>query len=126
MGFAWNSYRESSQWKYLKEKALIRSGYRCECGGGDKRCDQTSHLEMHHDRYPEYPDVDNVVNVRILCRECHENFHKCFPEKASKYISTDEMWKKGSLAACHCNHITIIPQSDIDTLIKNMGLKKNV
>jgi hypothetical protein len=126
MGFAWNQYRHSYMWGIRKGIALERAGYRCECGTGDSRCNRTTQLEMHHDRYPEYPDSDTVTNVRILCRDCHENFHHCFPERASKYISTDEMWKKGLLAANHCNHTTTMPQCDVDALIKNMELKKNV
>jgi hypothetical protein len=73
----WEQYKGSQLWYNLKAEALKFAGNRCqnneECE--QYRCKKTTQLELHHDNYPNCPENDAISNVRILCRDCHENFH---------------------------------------------------
>lgn len=64
----WKEYQGSGKRYELKNKALKRSNFMCEIIG----CHMKKKLEMHHDKYPERPELDCLENVRILCRGHHQ------------------------------------------------------
>ena len=73
----WSDYKGSAQWYRLKDIAMQRAGHRCQHGEEceQQQCPNRTHLEMHHDFYPSCPENDRSENVRILCRDCHQDFH---------------------------------------------------
>ena len=44
-----------------------------------QRCDKTSRVECHHIIYrsekPKHPEIHNIRNLILLCRDCHDWFH---------------------------------------------------
>jgi len=78
---SWNDYKGSPEWYALKDRALMRAGYRCEheecVYEGPVRCTNHENLEMHHITYPDHPIQDSLNNVMILCRDCHDEMHAC-------------------------------------------------
>ena len=51
--------------KAVREEALRRAGGKCE------RCDGTNRLAMHHIMPRSEGGGDNVENLAVLCRRCH-------------------------------------------------------
>lgn len=72
----WKKYQQSSSWKRLKISRLLVAKGQCE--GDDLlfncRCSCKENLELHHLEYPDFPfeKYDDIENVRILCRDCHQ------------------------------------------------------
>jgi hypothetical protein len=79
-GLTWDEYLKSPAWYRLKDKAMVRAGFQCEAIHNGVRCDEISHLDCHHDKYPEKPEDDCLENVRVLCVKDHIQFHKDHPE----------------------------------------------
>jgi hypothetical protein len=66
----YDEYLQSDHWQDTREFALGRAGHRCQvCNTNDER------LEVHHRTYErrgeEFPE-----DLIVLCRTCHETFHK--------------------------------------------------
>jgi len=116
----WEEYMKSEAWFALKKEALARAGYRCECKSDTGRCSSITHLEMHHDRYPQFfPSGDNVRNVRILCRDCHETFHSVAKEHGwfvGYDISTDVIEMRAHWSSLGCCHDAT--EIDISSLVE--------
>jgi hypothetical protein len=81
MSETWGDYCGTQRWYHLKDAALARANFQCE---GELpvnycphfvRCENRENLEMHHDIYPDSPSEDRLGFVRILCRDCHQEFH---------------------------------------------------
>ena len=66
------------RWEEFRQRAFGYHGNACvTCGGEDK--ERGDHHHIHHKRYfkdrePWEYDMDDVT---VLCRECHEDIHRC-------------------------------------------------
>lgn len=64
----YEAYLQSHKWSKKREAALKEADYKCSiCGGKDN-------LQVHHLSYKEVEGED-VSQVRVLCRPCHEKVH---------------------------------------------------
>lgn len=61
-------YLNSPHWKEIRLKALARSGNRCQL------CSSTDNLNVHHNTYRNRGNED-LKDLVVLCRNCHEKFH---------------------------------------------------
>jgi len=75
-------YLQSIEWEALKLLRLIIAKDRCEC------CGSTTRLELHHVTYERLTNED-IDDVRIVCRSCHQNIHdKLGTDRTTKYPIT--------------------------------------
>jgi len=65
----YEKYINSSVWKRLKEKALALN-QSCVL------CDSRKNLHVHHRRYPDVLGTEPVEWLTVLCRNCHNGYHK--------------------------------------------------
>ena len=60
----------STVWKDLREKRLIKDGFKC------KQCGSEMNLVVHHINYPTTAWGDEGLDDLVtLCRECHKKVH---------------------------------------------------
>lgn len=68
-GMNYPEYLQSEHWLAMRRSALDRAGWRCQV------CNASTRLYVHHRTYErrghELPD-----DLTVLCRKCHETFHK--------------------------------------------------
>lgn len=68
-GMNYREYLQSEHWLNMRRGALERAGWRCQV------CNNKTRLDVHHRTYErrghELPD-----DLTVLCRSCHETFHK--------------------------------------------------
>lgn len=64
----YQEYLKSNHWKETREKALKRSGYKCQVCGYDKN------LQVHHNTYKNIGHED-PTDLVVLCWKCHKTFH---------------------------------------------------
>lgn len=68
-GMNYREYLQSEHWLNMRRGALERAGWRCQV------CNSKTRLDVHHRTYErrghELPD-----DLTVLCRSCHETFHK--------------------------------------------------
>ena len=74
------------RWMELRNKALIRDGYKCQaCGGVDS-------LQVHHVRYIKGGKIwdSPLHDLTTLCKECHKKVYAILKDglKAAKGIHT--------------------------------------
>lgn len=62
-------YINSQTWARKRARALERAGYKCQV------CNDDRHLEVHHRTY-ERLGKERVMDLTVLCRECHHYFHE--------------------------------------------------
>ena len=62
-------YRESPEWQAKRIEAIEYHGG--ECG----ECKATDALEVHHLHYKTLGKEDVAVDLRVLCRTCHQKTH---------------------------------------------------
>jgi len=61
----YQQYLKSSQWKALRQQAILRSGGKCELCGSRK------HLVVHHTKYPKVLGEEHLDTLQCLCEDCH-------------------------------------------------------
>lgn len=64
-----DDYRQTPTWLALRDRTLLRDGYRC------KHCGSAMHLEVHHIKYPEVWGEERLDDLITLCHDCHESLH---------------------------------------------------
>lgn len=64
-------YLSHPRFRESVKAARERSGGKCE------QCQKTAYADPHHIRYCRWGDFDPPENLIMLCRECHENAHRC-------------------------------------------------
>lgn len=64
----YQEYLKSEHWKETREKALKRSGYKCQVCGYNKN------LQVHHNTYKNIGHED-PTDLVVLCWKCHKTFH---------------------------------------------------
>jgi 5-methylcytosine-specific restriction endonuclease McrA len=62
-------------WQALREQAYIRAGYRCERCGIHRDAAFGQVLDGHHRKLRSRGGLDELPNIAVLCRECHEWAH---------------------------------------------------
>jgi hypothetical protein len=67
MPYAW--YLKTNHWNRLRDKAHERAGNRCQV------CNAGGLLDVHHRTY-ERRGAELPEDLIVLCRSCHETFHK--------------------------------------------------
>jgi hypothetical protein len=65
----YKQYLRSPHWIRLKRFIFKQRGHRCE------QCGQRTSVELHHLTY-ENVTHERECDVILLCRQCHEDFHK--------------------------------------------------
>jgi 5-methylcytosine-specific restriction endonuclease McrA len=69
-------YLKTSEWRALRNRALIQAGNRCQV------CGKTNlQLDVHHNSYERYGN-EQLSDLVVLCRSCHQHFHGILPEAA--------------------------------------------
>lgn len=73
--------------KKIKNKLIEKKG-KCDL------CSKTDKLELHHLDYNRYHN--NPENLKLLCRECHINWHKQNPQTRTwkKIIKSEQVGDK--------------------------------
>ena len=80
-------YLDSSEWRAKRELALERAGHRCQV------CNLATRLDVHHRTY-ENLGVEDVGDLTVLCRECHEAFHDRLARHETERVSLSGATKK--------------------------------
>jgi len=62
------SYLKSTYWKTLREQRLNLANNKCE------QCNKPNPTDLHHIHYHNL-GADQINDVRMLCRECHQAIH---------------------------------------------------
>lgn len=62
-------YLKTAKWREIRKEKLIEVDYQCE------DCGSTKDLEVHHIVYPEKLGEEDMTELAVLCKECHENEH---------------------------------------------------
>ena len=69
-------YLKTPEWRALRNRALIQAGNRCQV------CSKHNlQLDVHHNSYQRYGD-EQLSDLVVLCRDCHQHFHGILPEAA--------------------------------------------
>ena len=69
-------YLKTSEWRALRNRALIQAGNRCQV------CGKTNlQLDVHHNSYERFGH-EQLSDLVVLCRSCHQHFHGILPEAA--------------------------------------------
>lgn len=96
-------------WKAMVEYVMERDGHRCSiCGCPDN-------LEVHHIIRRADGGSNNPVNLKLLCRKCHDDMHHNDSERCYSYIYMDfilrlekELKSAYDMFVCGCD----IPDGD--------------
>jgi hypothetical protein len=93
----YKKYIESDVWKKLRKKAYKRAKNKCELCGKPAEC-------VHHIKYPKNFSEDELDNLLVCCRKCHEKQHGIKDggeellikeiKKRINYPKTDEEYNK--------------------------------
>ncbi len=67
---SYRDYLSSLRWKAIKNAALSRAKHRCQI------CNSDLMLHVHHRKYPEELGSEEPSDLIVLCRRCHDLFHK--------------------------------------------------
>jgi hypothetical protein len=67
----YDAYLLSPQWQELRQQALERDGHRCRV------CNSAKRLDVHHRTYERFGHED-LDDLTVLCRGCHERYHGPF------------------------------------------------
>lgn len=62
-------YLQTGHWQRTRAAALERAGHRCQL------CNRPQHLNVHHRTY-ERRGAERDDDLIVLCRGCHETFHR--------------------------------------------------
>lgn len=78
----YSEYLRHPKFRAVVQKCIERSNGRCEAeidwhDDGPVLCNKEAPLEPHHVVYPEWGQFDVPENIQMICRECHENAHRC-------------------------------------------------
>lgn len=65
----YDEYLRTSEWRDVRYFARWRAGTSCQV------CDRTGRLDVHHRTYVRR-GVESLSDVIVLCRPCHELFHR--------------------------------------------------
>lgn len=69
---SYSSHLRSIDWRRIRNRELLRAGYRCEdCG---ERGTGEGDLEVHHLHYGTVGEEESD-DLRVLCRFCHKRRH---------------------------------------------------
>jgi hypothetical protein len=63
------AFLASPEWKRIRRDALAQAGYRCD------RCATSDRLEVHHLTYERFGGQEQLEDLRVLCRTCHQQVH---------------------------------------------------
>jgi len=69
--FSYEEYLRHPRFLAAVFQAGIRADGRCE------ECGIRAKLDPHHIRYCRWGEFDPPENLRMLCRKCHEDAHRC-------------------------------------------------
>lgn len=87
-----------------REQAKINADYCCqECG-----CGSMDELHVHHIKPKKLGGKDNIENLKVLCKECHEHEHGYeFKDNDAEYSTTRKRYKNSKVeiigTAIECN-----------------------
>ena len=91
--------------EYLRHPAFLESvaSARKRAAGKCERCDRETKTEPHHIAYCKWGRFDPPENLKMLCRECHEDAHRC--QKCGN-VNLKAWHIKNGLDVCFncCNH----------------------
>lgn len=73
----YHEYLASPEWQALRVQALERDGYACRV------CNSSKQLDVHHRTYERFSHED-LNDLTVLCRKCHEKHHNIVKAERSK------------------------------------------
>ena len=100
MATAYQEYMGSDGWKKLREKAYLRAENLCELCGAKAAA-------VHHVKYPKNFEEDNLYNLLVVCKICHEKLHAIKPELGDEeafYSATGEFTEEEVCPICSDNY----------------------
>jgi uncharacterized protein YcaQ len=72
-------WRKSKEWKHTRRKAIRRANKKCEeCGMSDSEHSESYGHGLHGHHIEQASDGGekfNLNNVKVLCKDCHEDKH---------------------------------------------------
>lgn len=94
----YKTYRE-----YLAHPEFLRVVSQCRkrAGGKCERCGNEKPTEPHHFKYCKWGEFDEPENLQMLCRECHEEAHRCI--NCGKISLKAKHIKQGLKTCCQKN-----------------------
>lgn len=105
----YSEYLQTSEWQEKRKKALKYALYRCQM------CNAAEHLDVHHRTYERRGNED-IEDLTVLCRSCHDHFHKrTSNEKPQEHVHDFKVkMKKGcTIRWCKtCEESHILVQGD--------------
>lgn len=66
----YQNYLQSDEWKIKRQLALQQAGGRCRI------CNSQKSLQVHHRSYARKGTPEEVLDLVVLCDDCHGWFHK--------------------------------------------------
>ena len=66
---AYSEYLASPQWQVIRRLAIGAADGRCQI------CNSDLLLQVHHRRYPNVLGWEQLSDLTVLCRRCHDLFH---------------------------------------------------
>lgn len=103
-------YLKSEKWKAVKLEALVREKAKCEICGVESIFN-----DGHHVWYPANVWDTTSSKLVILCRPCHDLFHRLFPKyKARSRKQGREAWIefRNAIAGWRRTHLSLFGSSD--------------
>ena len=90
-------YLSSPEWRELRAKAYLRAENQCELCGAKADA-------VHHIRYPKGQEKDELYNLLVVCRRCHEKLHAIRPQLTDEeayYSASGEFSETVLCPVCH-------------------------
>ena len=101
----YKAYMASDLWKNKRGELFLTKPRRCE------KCGFDGMVDVHHLHYGNIGN-ENLEDLQILCRDCHETEHMLRPKWSFKNKETYESW----LAAFKQGKLTIDDRLDLDSI----------
>jgi len=84
----YKSYLHTNHWQKTRKKKLKSRNFICQiCGAKD------TILDVHH-RYYKTINKEKMMDLKVLCRECHTFYHKYFGLNKMKLKFIDRVKNK--------------------------------
>lgn len=74
----YQAYLQTPEWQEKRDQALERSGHRCQL------CNSDDSLNVHHRTY-ERRGNEELSDLTVLCRQCHNLFHDHVPTEEQEH-----------------------------------------
>ena len=84
----YKDYLKSKHWQKVRKKKLKSRNYKCQICGT-----KNTTLDVHH-RYYKTINKEKMMDLKVLCRECHDFYHQYFGLNKMKLKFIDRIKNK--------------------------------